>query len=83
MYWLFAVAHFRPTAAQAGVHYVDVNGTNATPPYTNWSTAATHPTFIHAVFSGPGVGEVNQGSRWFRAFESLTIFYRAQIIEVG
>jgi hypothetical protein len=25
----------------AGVHYVDVNSTNATPPYTNWTTAAT------------------------------------------
>ena len=22
------------------VHYVDLNSTNATPPYTNWSTAA-------------------------------------------
>src|ERR1035441_2108543 len=28
--------------AWAGVHYVDVKGTNATPPYTNWATAATH-----------------------------------------
>src|SRR2546428_13538773 len=27
-------------SALAGVHYVDVNSTNATPPYTNWSTAA-------------------------------------------
>lgn len=26
----------------AGVHYVDVNSTNATPPYTNWTTAATN-----------------------------------------
>jgi hypothetical protein len=26
----------------AGVHYVDVNSTNATPPYTNWPTAATN-----------------------------------------
>src|SRR5258708_3145931 len=29
-------------AALAGVHYVDVNSTNATPPYTNWPTAATN-----------------------------------------
>src|SRR5437588_11701833 len=29
-------------SALAGVHYVDVNSTNATPPYTNWSTAASN-----------------------------------------
>jgi hypothetical protein len=29
-------------SALAEVHYVDVNSTNATPPYTNWPTAATN-----------------------------------------
>src|SRR6266542_4239165 len=29
-------------SALAEVHYVDVNSTNATPPYTNWTTAATN-----------------------------------------
>src|SRR6266403_1662292 len=29
-------------SALADMHYVDVNSTNATPPYTNWTTAATN-----------------------------------------
>src|SRR6266404_551274 len=41
---LIASAMFLAIAstALAGVHYVDVNSTNATPPYTNWVTAATN-----------------------------------------
>ncbi len=39
---LFAAALLLAYAASAlaDVHYVDVNSTNATPPYTNWATAA-------------------------------------------
>src|SRR4051794_30252544 len=29
-------------SAVASVHYVDMNSTNATPPYTNWTPAATN-----------------------------------------
>jgi len=42
--WLFAAALLLACAgtALADVHYVDLNSTNATPPYTNWPTAATN-----------------------------------------
>ncbi len=41
---LFAAALLLASSgsALADVHYVDVNSTNATPPYTNWATAATY-----------------------------------------
>jgi len=39
--WILNVAVLATAAsALAEVHYVDVNSTNATPPYTNWATAA-------------------------------------------
>jgi hypothetical protein len=40
---IFAAVMLLATASGtlATVRYVDVNGTNATPPYTNWATAAT------------------------------------------
>ena len=41
---LFAAALLMASVgiALAGVHYVDVNSTNATPPYTSWAKAATN-----------------------------------------
>src|SRR6516162_3530017 len=41
---LFAAALLLACAASAAAatHYVDVNSTNATPPYTDWLTAATN-----------------------------------------
>ena len=41
---LFAAAlvFINAASALADVHYVDVISTNATPPYTDWTTAATN-----------------------------------------
>src|SRR6266581_2732270 len=44
--WMLNVALLLLLASAAGasaaMRYVDVNSTNATPPYTNWTTAATN-----------------------------------------
>src|SRR5438270_9222123 len=47
-------------SALAGVHYVDMNSTNATPPYTNWATAATDfEEAIDAAFAGDEIVVTN------------------------
>src|SRR5436190_23971118 len=47
-------------SALADVHYVDVNSTNATPPYTNWTTAATNiQDAVDAALAGDDVVVTN------------------------
>src|SRR5258707_477938 len=62
--WLSNVALnlflFLAASALAGVHYVDVNSTNATPPYTNWATAATQIQYaVDAAVAGDEVVVTN------------------------
>jgi hypothetical protein len=55
---LFSVALILITTANAlaDVHYVDLNSTNATPPFTTWATAATNiQDAVDAAVSGDEV----------------------------
>src|SRR5215831_11430903 len=46
--------------ALAATHYVDLNSTNATPPYTNWATAATNiQDAVDAAVSGDQIVVTN------------------------
>ena len=48
-------------AALAAVHYVDVNSTNATPPNTNWTTAATNiQDVVDAAVAGDEIVVTNE-----------------------
>jgi hypothetical protein len=47
-------------SALADVHYVDLNSTNATPPYTNWGTAATNiQVAVYAAVAGDEIVVTN------------------------
>ena len=53
---VFAIA----ASALAEVHYVDVNSTNTTPPYTNWTTAATSiQSAVNAAVAGDEIVVTN------------------------
>ena len=54
------------SSALAGVHYVDLNSTNAMPPYTNWATAATNiQDALDAAVAGDEIElKGNQGRIW-------------------
>ncbi len=67
---LFAAALILVSArnALADVHYVDVNSTNATPPYSSWATAATNiQDAVDAAVAGDEIvvtnGVYNTGGR--------------------
>src|SRR5439155_2150053 len=55
-----SIAVFLALTASAATHYVDQNSTNATPPYTTWSTAATNiQDAVNAALAGDEVVVTN------------------------
>ena len=66
------------SSALADVHYVDGNSTNATPPYTNWTTAATNiQDAVDAAVAGDEVVGTNGAyATGGRAVKKVTVVIR-------
>jgi hypothetical protein len=61
-------------SALAEMHYVDVNSTNATPPYTNWATAATNiQDAVDAAVAGDEIVVTNGTYRSVSVNKPLTL----------
>jgi hypothetical protein len=59
--------------AATAVHYVDVNGTNATPPYTDWTTAAANiQDAVDAAVAGDQIVVMDGVYRAYNAHQTRT-----------
>jgi hypothetical protein len=61
-------------SALAGLHYVDVNSTNATPPYTTWTTGATNiQDAVDAAVGGDEIVVTNGIYGWLAAAKPVSL----------